>query len=31
MISGYVIFLHGLILGSALTAFVHWFIKMGHK
>jgi hypothetical protein len=31
MISGWLVFTHGLILGSALTALVCWLSKMGRK
>jgi hypothetical protein len=31
MISSYVVFLHGLILGSALTAMVCWLDKLNRK
>jgi hypothetical protein len=31
MISGWLVFTHGLILGSALTALVCWLSKMARK
>jgi len=31
MISGWVVFAHGLVVGSGLTAFVCWFDKITRK